>query len=583
VLAAFAEELRGALETRGFPPEPALDKVADTPSRLAFEAALRRLNQAGHRVVLLLDEFERLGTNGKLDLNFFNALRSAAGRYQLVFVTASARPLIELTYADHSREILSSPFFNIFASAILGPLEPDAARALLRAPFGEGEAGFSPEMTARILDLVGGHPLGLQVAAFHAFESPGDLGAMERRATEELDAHFRYCWQNLSPTERELMRRLSALGPETASDTSLGMVWKSLEQKSLIAREPAGVRFAARAWAEFVARQPPLTDTAVRMADVSDLAATLMGIGPDRRALPGDVEAGSTRSQPAPPGTGSPVAPPPRLGPYELLARLGSGAAGEVFRGRHPRLDRIVAIKVLRSDLAADATFRLRFEREARLVASLRHPNIVQVFDFGEVDGLYYMVMEFVDGQDLASLIAAQGALPGGTIARVAQDLASALDHAHARDLIHRDVKASNVIVERLAAGGEGGVRAVLSDFGLSKICTGASELTANGRAVGTPAYMAPEQIKAEATVDRRADIYSLGVLLFQMYTGHLPFEGHHAMASLWGHLEMPVPDPRALNPDVPDAAAEAIRKAMAKAPTDRFDSAGELVAALVR
>src|SRR5262249_15422181 len=159
------------------------------PTRLAFEAAIRKLNQRGLRVTLILDEFERLSTNPQLDLNFFNALRSIAGRYQFVFLTASARPLIELTYSGRSQEILSSPFFNISAPVFLGLPAKDDAYRLMREPMQRAGAAFEPAVEDFLYDLAGGHPLALQVACFHAFEARGDHGEIERRALRELEAH----------------------------------------------------------------------------------------------------------------------------------------------------------------------------------------------------------------------------------------------------------------------------------------------------------------------------------------------------------------------------------------------------------
>jgi serine/threonine-protein kinase len=261
---------------------------------------------------------------------------------------------------------------------------------------------------------------------------------------------------------------------------------------------------------------------------------------------------------------------------YEVLEPLGRGGMAEVYKGRHTRLDKTVAIKVLPLEVADDPNFRARFEREARAVAALKHPNIVQVFDFGDVDGTYYMVMDYIAGKDLAHLMRETGPLSLARVGPLARDIAGALDYAHAQGLVHRDVKPSNVMIE---AGPM--PRAVLMDFGIAKILSGGGTGPTRSGMIGTLDYMAPEQINASATIDGRADVYSLGVMVYQMLTGQLPFTGESPGAVLMAHLQQPAPDPRAVRPDLPAACAEAIRRALAKDPAQRCPTAGELAGAL--
>ncbi len=186
IFAQFATSISDAIDERKLPPEPFLEEVIAHPSRLGFERAVRKLNQRNLRVVIILDEFERLSTNTRLDVNFFNALRSAAGRYLLAFVTASARPLIQLTFSSSSQEILSSPFFNIFAPLFLGLLSEKEARGLIRKPAQAAGITFTQEVEDFIFNLAGGSPLALQVACFYAFDQTHTLEEVERHTAQEM-------------------------------------------------------------------------------------------------------------------------------------------------------------------------------------------------------------------------------------------------------------------------------------------------------------------------------------------------------------------------------------------------------------
>lgn len=535
----FAGEMAAALDTQGLPPEPALDNAQNKPSRLSFEAAVRKLNQRGLRVVLILDEFERLSANAGLDVNFFNALRSAAGRYQLVFLTASARPLIELTYSGRSQEILSSPFFNIFAPLFLGLLSEPEARPLITGPAQHAGVTFTPEIVDFIYQLVGGYPLGLQVACFHAFEHPNSQSAIEERVSQELAAHFEYYWRNLNEAEQDVLRHMNDAVTRAASDTTLRGVIRDLVQKCLIVAEPTTMtyRYPSRAWEDFVATQMTGTTLATRTGGLL---------------------------------TGA------HLGQYAVLEPLGRGGMAEVYKGRHLRLERTVAIKVLPARLANESDFRARFEREARAIAALQHPHIVQVFDFGDVEGVYYMVMEYIQGQDLAHHLREHGALPLTEFAPILQEVASALDFAHGQGFVHRDVKPSNVMLAQNSTQ----VRAVLTDFGIAKIVSGNTAATKTAM-VGTLDYMAPEQIRAAGEVDGRADVYALGVLAFQALTGHLPFKADNPGAVLIAHLQQSAPDPRTFKPELSNEVARALMRALAKDPGERFATPGLFAQAL--
>lgn len=259
------------------------------------------------------------------------------------------------------------------------------------------------------------------------------------------------------------------------------------------------------------------------------------------------------------------------LGKYEIIDRIGRGGMAEVYRGYHASLDRYVAIKLLHPFLADDPEFKDRFENEARNVAKLRHPNIVQVYDFeydAEGDS-YYMVMEFINGPTLKDRIFELGTIgdrfPVPETIRIVRNAAEALAYAHQRNMIHRDVKPANLMID------EDG-RLVLTDFGIAKIVTGA-QFTASGGMVGTPAYMAPEQGLGEAG-DERSDIYSLGVILYQLITGRLPFDADTPLAIILKHVNEPVPNPRRFAPDLTDALEKIVCKVLEKEPTERYQTA---------
>jgi streptogramin lyase/predicted Ser/Thr protein kinase len=259
------------------------------------------------------------------------------------------------------------------------------------------------------------------------------------------------------------------------------------------------------------------------------------------------------------------------LGDFRIDDEIGRGGMGVVYRATQVSLGRPVALKVISESLSDREGFRERFERESRLAASLDHPNIIPVYAAGEHDGVLFIAMRYVDGTDLRALLAAEGAFDPARAAGVVAQVASALDAAHERGLVHRDVKPANVLV---AARG-GGEHTYLTDFGLTKRTASDSGLTAAGEWVGTLDYVAPEQLRGES-VDGRADVYALGCVLYELLTGQVPFMRDDDIAKLWAHISDPAPSPLELVPDTPRPLAAVTERCMQKDPDDRFQTAGD-------
>jgi serine/threonine-protein kinase len=250
---------------------------------------------------------------------------------------------------------------------------------------------------------------------------------------------------------------------------------------------------------------------------------------------------------------------------------LGEGGMARVYRAYQPNLDRDVAVKVLPAHYAADLNFVRRFDLEARAMAKLAHPNIVTIHDAGEDNGHLYIVMAYIAGGTLKQRMARP--MGAAEVVHVVRDVAAALSYAHERGIVHRDVKPVNVLMD------DDG-RAVLGDFGIAKLVAGSSGLTRAGNGVGTPEYMSPEQCRG-VDVDARADIYALGVVIYEMLTGRTPFVGDNYAALAHAHIYEPVPPPSRLNPRVSPAVQFVVLKALAKDPADRFQHATEMADAL--
>jgi serine/threonine protein kinase len=261
-----------------------------------------------------------------------------------------------------------------------------------------------------------------------------------------------------------------------------------------------------------------------------------------------------------------------QLGQYRIVAPLGEGGMAAVYKAYQPTMDRYVALKILPRHFASDPEFVGRFEQEAKVIAKLQHVHILPVHDFGTADGFTYIVMPFVKTGTIADLLERKP-LPLDQIRKMICQVGDALAYAHTRGLVHRDVKPTNILIDEIG-------NCLLTDFGIAKIVEGTTQFTQTGAILGTPAYMSPEQIKGEK-LDGRSDIYSLGIILYEMATGRPPFIAETPPAIFVKHLHDPLPPPRSLNPGLPEAVERLILKSLAKEPEQRFATAQELVQAV--
>ena len=264
------------------------------------------------------------------------------------------------------------------------------------------------------------------------------------------------------------------------------------------------------------------------------------------------------------------------IGRYTLQTQLGSGGMATVYRGYDPRLARDVAVKLLLGDTYNDPNLRERFEREAHTIARLEHPAIVPVYDFGDDQGQLFLVMRLMTGGSLQDRLR-RGPMSASDVAHIVSRLADALDTAHAMGVIHRDLKPGNILFDEYG-------HPMISDFGIAKLAldAGAATLTQTGSLVGTPAYMSPEQVRGDPDIDKRSDLYSFGIIVYEMLTGKPPYRADTPYGLLMQHVTAPIPRVLDTNPMLPLAVQAVIERALAKERSQRFASAGELATALV-
>lgn len=285
------------------------------------------------------------------------------------------------------------------------------------------------------------------------------------------------------------------------------------------------------------------------------------------------------------PGNEDPLIGQVLAGKYRIDEKIAEGGMGCVYRATHVLMEKTVAIKVLHPALAADDKIVTRFTREAKAASRISHPHAIVVTDFGESEkGIVYLVMEYLRGQTLKNIIRTEGPMPLERVVKIVQQVAGALDAAHAEGVVHRDLKSDNIMLEE-AAGGDW---AKVLDFGIAKIQQTAQSvhetdpgLTAPNLIIGTPQYMSPEQCSQASSIDARTDIYSFGVILFEMLVGHVPFSGDSPTAIMMRHIQEPAPSILEERKDLPAGVGSVVARSLAKRPEDRFQSASEMSDAL--
>ncbi|MGQ9897310.1 MAG: protein kinase domain-containing protein [Acidobacteriota bacterium] len=536
------------------------------PERTGFDgihAALNRLRSERRKLIAVFDEFDILTSNRSFSADFFAFLRSLANNYEVAYVTSSGRELQELCHTD---QIADSPFFNIFTNIYLRAFPDADAYELITRPSELNGLPLAP-YAEDIRRLSGNFPFYLQIACSIYFEQLQDMGhpniaSVEEAFDDEVRGHFRYLWEHFSADERAVCQAVANDQPVLREHT---YVFEDFKRAGYILTESDG---KAR-W--FSRRFLPVVLHPGRGGSGEYVAV------PPTLELPAPWRT-TARDTPHRLRSDNQSAIPSHLGRFEIIERLGGGGMGEVFLARDAELGRKVAIKVLKACYAHQSETRQRFLREARMVSSLNHPHIATLYEIGEANGLPYLVMEYVPGKTIAQYLREQGPFSCAEVCRIGAQSAEGLAAAHAIGVVHRDIKPSNLQLDA-----QGNVRII--DFGLAKLDATAgcvqlsssddhlravSDITEAGVLVGTVTYMSPEQAANNAQASLASDVFSLGVVLYEMTTGRLPFDGKSYYDVLDAILHAAPPPIRDWRPGAPLALVRAIDAALAKKPEAR-------------
>jgi len=522
--------------------EPTFDSLRDV---------LESFRRDGRKLVVLFDEFDAITANRAFDLEFYSFLRSVANNYDVAYVTSSARDLQELC---HTQLIADSPFFNIFTNVFLRAFTRGEALDLITIP--SAEAGLSLEgYSRRILETGGYFPYFLQIACSGYFDHLSESNKLVR---EEVDAtfldeakgQFRFIWDHMNDGSRGAIREFIQTGSVGKEHEH---VYEDLKRAGYFIEEDRGPRVFSSLFASVVSR-PRIITTELRETDRAAMA----------------VHDGRTEKVAAPPL----IEPEGHIGRFDIVRSLGSGGMGDIFEGRDTDLQRVVAIKVLASKHVEDETMKQRFLREARMASQLNHPNIATIYEIGEAAGNPYIVMEYVEGETLSDRLG-NGPLDLKEIVEIGLQTAEALAEAHERQVVHRDIKSANIMITP-----RGKVKVL--DFGLAKPLPAVSRgsktrLTESGVLLGTVSYMSPEQATGRGEVTHLSDIFSLGVVLYEVTTGRLPFEGDTYFQTIGAISKRAHPPLKRYRKDAPSALVAVIDRLLKKSPADRYQSAADV------
>ena len=514
---------------------------------------LENFRRDSRKLIVLFDEFDAITTNRAFDLEFYSFLRSIANNYDVAYVTSSARDLQELC---HTQLIADSPFFNIFTNVFLRAFLRKEAMDLIVRP--STEAGLSLEGYARRITETAGHfPYFLQIACSayfdHLLENEGKLDREEVEATflDEAKGQFRFIWDHMGEGQRRAIRSFNEDG---RVEKEQDHIYQDLKRAGYFIEDDRGTRLFSKLFSSVISR-PRIITTELRDTDRAVMA----------------VHDGQTEKVLAPPL----IEPEGHIGRFDIRRSLGAGGMGEIFEAYDTDLQRTVAIKVLASKYVEDDTMKQRFLREARMASQLNHPNIATIYEIGEAAGNPFIVMEYVEGETLSDRLS-YGPVELGSVVEIGIQTAEALFEAHERGVIHRDIKSSNIMITD-----RGKVKVL--DFGLAKPSplaergSGKSRLTESGVLLGTVNYMSPEQATGRGEVTHLSDIFSLGVVLYEVTTGRLPFEGDTYFQTIESISKRGPSSVKKHRKDAPDALIKIIERMLKKNPADRYQTAAEV------
>ncbi|MEW6127031.1 MAG: protein kinase [Acidobacteriota bacterium] len=523
----------------------------------SLRSLLEKFRDAKRKLIVLFDEFDVITTNKTFDLEFYSFLRSIANNYDVAYVTSSARDLQELC---HTQLIADSPFFNIFTNVFLRAFTQKEALELIKKP--SADAGLPLEYYARrIMELAGHFPYFLQIACSTYFDylSEND-GKLNREEVEEIfldeaKGQFRFIWDKMTDEQRNVIR---SFAQDNEVKKEQEHTYEDLKRAGYFIEDERGARLFSSKFSSVISR-PRMITMELRPTDLAAMA----------------VHDGKTEKVMAPPL----IEAQGHIGRFDIRRSLGAGGMGEIFEAYDTELHRVVAIKVLAAKFVEDEAMKQRFLREARMASRLNHMNIATIYEIGEAAGNPYIVMEYVEGETLNERIQSRH-LDCKEIINIGIQIADALAEAHECGVVHRDIKSANIMITS-----RGKIKVL--DFGLAKPTPMTDKrsikarITESGVLLGTVSYMSPEQATGRGDVTHLSDIFSLGVVMYEMTTGNLPFEGETYFQTIEAISKRAPVAIKKLRKDVPAQLVTIIEGMMKKLPKERYQSAAEIAECL--